>query len=268
MNIFPIFIKGCIVIELLLKSRGKKLKRKRRYRRGYPIAVLIGFHESYAVFWNIFSRVVKKSKQLNIDGKRNDDKTLYNFHESIIENIKPSIAEGVRSIVLVSPPRTDYSQQFLDHATKHHRYLIQSKNPNCANFGQLVGSAEDPIQVSELVKTKQFTSLIEKTTSEEADQVVENLEKHLYASSNSIVLYSLKEIEDYVYKKKKNIDKIKREHLLLTDVYLAKSRQKQRIHRLLQIAKNKKIKTKVVDAETSAGCRITQFGGLVFFATK
>jgi stalled ribosome rescue protein Dom34 len=56
--------------------------------------------------------------------------------------------------------------------------------------------------------------------------------------------------------------------LLLTDMYLAKSRQKQRIHRLLQIAKNKKIKTKVIDAETSAGCRITQFGGLVFFATK
>jgi len=268
LNIFPIFIKGCTTIELTLKSRGKKLKRKRRYKRGYPIAVLIGFHENRAVFWNIFSQVAKKSKHLNINGKRNDDKTLYNFHESIIENIKPSITEGVRSFVLVSPPRTDYSQQFLDHTTKHHRYLIQSKNPNCANFAQLIGTAEDSIQVSELVKTKEFTNLIEKTTSEEADQVVNNLEKHLYASNNSVVLYSLKEIEDYVYKKKKNINEVKREHLLLTDVYLSKSRQKQRIYRLLQIAKNKKIKTKVVDADTSAGSRITQFGGLVFFNTK
>jgi len=244
------------------------LKRKRRYKRGYPIAVLIGFHENCVVFWNIFSQVAKKSKQLKINGKRTDDKTLYNFHESIIENIKPSIAEGVRSFVLVSPPRTDYSQQFLDHVTKHHKYLVQSKNPNCANFAQLVGSAEDPIQVQELVKTKEFTNLIEKTTSEEADQVVNNLEKHLYASDNSVVLYSFKEIEDYVYSKKKNINEFKREHLLLTDVYLAKSRQKNRIHRLLQIAKNKKIKTKIINAETPAGIRITQFGGMVFFALE
>ena len=58
------------------------------------------------------------------------------------------------------------------------------------------------------------------------------------------------------------------EYLLLTDKYLTESRQKNRIHRLLQIAKNKKIKTSVINAETSAGSRITQFGGLVFFTKK
>ena len=54
-------------------------------------------------------------------------------------------------------------------------------------------------------------------------------------------------------------------YLLLTDKYLMNSKQKSRIHRLLQISQNKKVKTRVINAETSAGNRIIQFGGIVFF---
>ena len=66
--------------------------------------------------------------------------------------------------------------------------------------------------------------------------------------------------------KKTNIFQTK--YLLLTNKYLAQSHQKSRIHRLMQIAQNKKIQTKVINAETSAGSRITQFGGIVFFTKK
>jgi len=52
---------------------------------------------------------------------------------------------------------------------------------------------------------------------------------------------------------------------VLTDKYLAESGYKHRIHRLLQISANKKAKTRIIDAETPAGKRITQFGGLIFF---
>jgi stalled ribosome rescue protein Dom34 len=121
--------------------------------------------------------------------------------------------------------------------------------------------------VAELVKTKKFTDLIAETTSEEADQVVNSFEKHLYGTgNNSVVLYSLKEIEDTVYSQEKG-RAFRTEYLLLTDKYLAESKQKNRIHRLLQIAKNKKVKTRVVNAETPAGNRISQFGGIVFFST-
>jgi len=244
------------------------VKRKRQYRRGYPVAVLVGFEDNHAVFWNVFSRVVKPSGRFNLNGKRADEKVLYNFHELVIEKIKPALNEGVRSVVVSSPVRTTYAQQFLEHVQKHHRYMIQAKNPQCAKFAALVGSAEDKIKVAELVKTKEITRLIEKTTSEEADQVVGSLEKHLYASANdSVVLYSLKEIQDKVYSQDKN-KKTQNEYLLLTDKYLAESRQKSKIHRLMQIAQNKKIKTKVVNAETAAGNRINQFGGIVFFATE
>ena len=230
------------------------------------MAVLVGFENDHVLFWNIFSRVVKRSLRLELDGRRADEKALYNFHQSVIKAIKPVLKEGVRTIVVASPVRTTYAQDFLEHVQKHHMYLIQSKNPNRANFGALVGSADDHIKVAELVKTKEFKELITQTTSEEADQIVNSLEKHLYNNdNNSVILYSLKEIEDSVYNREKN-KSLRTEYLLLTDKYLAESRQKNRIHRLLQISKNKQVKTRVVNAETAAGSRINQFGGIVFFS--
>ncbi len=244
-----------------------KVKRKRHYKRGYLVALLLGFEDDHAVLWRIFSRVVKLSLRLELAGKRTDEKVLYNFHESVVNALKPVLKEGVKSIVVSAPTRTIYAQDFLEHVRKHHRYLIQSKSPNRANFAELVGSADDRIKVAELVKTKEFSKLIAQTTSEEADQVVNRLEKHLYGNSNnSVVLYSLKEIEDIVYSRKKGRE-LKTEYLLLTDKYLADSKSKNRIHRLLQISKNKKVKTRIVNAETPAGNRISQFGGIVFFST-
>ncbi len=183
------------------------MKRKRRYRRGYPVALLVGFEDDQAVLWQVFSHVVKISGRLELDGKRTDEKVLYNFHESVVDALKPILKEGVRSIVVTSPVRTTYATDFLEHVRKHHMYLIQSKSPNRANFAKLVGSADDRLKVAELVKTKEFTNLIAETTSEEADQVVNSLEKHLYSTgNNAVVLYSLKEIEDTVYSQEKGKD--------------------------------------------------------------
>lgn len=242
------------------------MKRKIRYRRGYLVALLVGFEGDHAVLWRIFSRVAKLSLRLELVGKRTDEKVLYNFHESVVNSVKPVLKEGVRSIVVSAPVRTTYAQDFLRHVRKHHRYLIQPKSPNRANFAELVGSADNPIKVAELVKTKEFTDLIAETTSEEADRIVDTLEKNLYRSrDNAVVLYSLKEIEDIVYDRRKH-DEFGTVYLLLTDRYLADSKTKNRIHRLLQISKNKKVKTRIVNAETAAGNRISQFGGIVFFS--
>jgi len=231
------------------------------------VALLVGFEDDHVVLWRIFSRVVKLSLRLEFEGRRTDAQALYKFRESVVGALKPVLNEGVRTIVVAAPVRTTYAQDFLEHVRKHHRYLIQSKSPNRANFAKLVGSADDRLKVAELVKTKQFTELIAETTSEEADQVVNSLEKHLYSTGkNSVVLYSLKEIEDIVYRREKN-KTFRTEYLLLTDKYLATSKQKNRIHRLLQISKNKKVKTRVVNAKTPAGNRISQFGGIVFFST-
>jgi stalled ribosome rescue protein Dom34 len=167
-----------------------KPKRKRRYRRGYPVAVLVGFEADHAVLWRIFSRVAKPSLKVELAGKRADEKMLYNFHEQVVDALKPVLKEGVKSIVVAAPARTNYTIDFLEHINKHHRYLIQTKSTNRANFAELVGSADNRIKVAELVKTKQFTKILAETTSEEADRIVNVLEKQLHRSGDStVVLY-------------------------------------------------------------------------------
>ena len=110
------------------------MKRKSRYRRGYPVAILVDFEDNYAVLWNIFSRVVKQSMKIKLEGKRTDEKALYNFHESVIEALKPVLNEGVKSIVVTSPTKTTYASNFLDHIQKHHRYLELTGLAGLENF--------------------------------------------------------------------------------------------------------------------------------------
>ena len=74
-----------------------KTKRKRRYRRGYPVAVLVGFEADHAMLWMIFSRVAKPSTRLELDGRRTNEKALYNFHESVVDALKPVLKEGVKA---------------------------------------------------------------------------------------------------------------------------------------------------------------------------
>jgi stalled ribosome rescue protein Dom34 len=242
------------------------MKRKQGYKRGYPVALLVGFENANAAIWHVFSHVVKLHLTLELGGKRTDERVLYNFHESVIDALKPMLKEGIKSIVVVAPMKTTYAEDFLDHVRKHHTYLVQSNNPNRATFAKLVGSADQPPRMAELVKTKEFRELIKETTSEEADDIVNALEKQLHSiGSNRVVLFSLKEIEEIVYDREWNDDP-RMKCLLLTDKYLADADDKNRIHRLLQISKNRKVKTRIVKAETVAGKRISQFGGVVFFA--
>jgi len=242
-----------------------EVKRKKGYKRGYAVALLVGFEGDHAVLWQVFSHVVKLHLTLKLGGKRTDEKALYNFHESVFDALRPMLKEGVRSIVVTAPMKTTYAADFLDHVRKHHGYLMQSKSSNRATFAMLVGSADQPQRVTELVKTKEFRELIAETISEEADHTVNILEKYLYSiDSNCVVLFSLREIEDMVYNRERNNDS-RMKCLLLTDKYFAEAEDKNRIHRLLQISQNRKVKTRIVKAETVAGKRISQFGGIVFF---
>jgi stalled ribosome rescue protein Dom34 len=242
-----------------------EVKRKKGYRRGYPVALLVAFEDDHTVLWQVFSHVVKLHLTLKLGGKRTDEKVLYNFHESVVDALRPMFNEGVRSIVVTTPMKTTYAADFLDHMRRHHGYLMQSKSSNRASFATLIGSADQPQRVAEMVKTKEFRELIAEATSDEADHTVNILEKYLYSiDSNCVVLFSLREIEDVVYNRKRNKNS-RMEYMMLTDKYLANSEDKNRVHRLLQISQNRKVKTRIVNAETPTGKRISQFGGIVFF---
>ena len=92
------------------------------------------------------------------------------------------------------------------------------------------------------------------------------LEKHLNSpNQDKVALYSLMEIEDLILGPQKH-SKLTAEYLMLTDEYLSNSHEKNRIHRLMQIATNRNVKTRIVDAESTAGLRLNQLGGMVCLA--
>lgn len=234
---------------------------KKSYKRGYPVAALLGIEENQASIWNVFSHVVKPEKTINLNGARNDQKALYNFHEATVNALRPTLREGVHSIIIASPPRSNYAEQFLQHIRNHHTWLTQGTNK--ATFSEITGSATTQAEVTVLTRNPQFRKIISQTTEEETENLLDLLEKRLNATTQDpLVLYSLEDAENQIYDTWKP-SKPRPEYLMLTDLYLSSSRQKNRIHRLMQIATNKQVKSRIVKADSPAGKRITQLGGIV-----
>ena len=222
------------------------------------MAILTGLEETTAVIWKIFSNVAKHEKTIAMSESRDNLKSLYNFHEAIMNTLRPILREGVRSIILASPPRTNYSQEFVRHVRQHHAWLNQG--PSKAMLSEITGSASTQSQVAALTRTAAFHEIVDKTTLEETENLLDLLEKRLNTSDNKYaVLFSLEEAEGVILKHQK-LGEPEPEFLLLTDTYLANTRQKNRLHRLMQIAANRNVKTRIVNTESPAGKRITQLG--------
>lgn len=237
------------------------MTQKRGYRRGYAVAMLVGLERDHAVLWKVFSYVVKPEKTVSFNGVRDDLKALYNFHESIINALRPAMKEGVGSFILASPTRTDYAEKLLKHIREHHAWLVQG--PRKATFSELPGSAATMSEVTALTRVPAFRRIVNETTAEETENLLDLLEKRLNTSSREpLVLYSLEEIEDQILNSAKP-GKPKPEYLLLTDMHLSGARQRNRLQKLMQIAANKDVKTRIVSADSPAGKRLTQFGGIV-----
>lgn len=231
------------------------------YRRGYPVAILIGLNANRAVVWSIFSRVLKAEKTIQFNFDVANSKAMYLFNEAIVNALRPSLYSGVRSIILVSPPRTNYAEQFLRHVKTHHAWLMQDSNR--ATFAEMTGSATTLAEVTALTYDPNFKRIITQTTEKETGNLLELLEKRLSSSNETpLVLYSFDDIENHILNPQKK-DASQPEYLLLTDAFLSCNRQKNRLQRLIQIATNKQVKTRIVKTDSPAGRRLTQFGGIV-----
>ena len=115
----------------------------RRGRRGYPTAILIGLDLRAAYFWTIYSESAKFYKifQRSFD----DEKSLYRFHEEIVETIRALLHEGFTGIIVTSEERKPYSKRFLDHISKRHRWL-----ENRVTVKVLTGKATTAAEVTQL----------------------------------------------------------------------------------------------------------------------
>lgn len=235
---------------------------RKSYRRGYPVAVLIGIEQDHAAIWQVFSNVAKQQQTIPFSGARNDQKAAYSFHESTVNALRPTLKEGVKSVIVAAPARTNYAQDFLSHIKAHHSWLVSGAGK--AVFSTITGSASTPQQVAALTKTGAFKELISEMTAQETENLLEVLEKRLNESAN-LVFFSLQEAENLILNQQAE-GKPKPEYLMLTNEYLSGSRQKYRIQRLMQVAANRGVKTRVISAETTAGKRVTQLGGIVCLA--
>jgi stalled ribosome rescue protein Dom34 len=223
--------------------------------------MLVGLKDDQAILWKVFSNVVKPEKTINLNGTRNDPKVVYNFHEAIVNALRPNFKEGVKSIIVAAAPRTDHAQDFLNHVRGHHSWLTQGTEK--ATFAQITGTATTVHDVTVLTRTPEFRQIIGETNSQESENLLELLEKNLNASGEALlVLYSLDEIEEKILSTWLP-GKPKPDYLMIVDTYLSGNRQKNRLQRIVQIAANRKVKSRIVKADSPAGKRILQFGGMV-----
>lgn len=243
----------------------------KKQKRGYQRCLMIGFEPQTIYFWFVYSERADLHKIHKIPRKYdNMDKSQhYQFCENIVEELRPILKDGMKSILLVTPPKKKYALGFLDHVKRHHQWMLNPQNPNYTSFKHLIGETSNLEQTTLLIQSLEFQEAVGQVNEEEADQIVGLLEKRLNADEG-LILHTLKEIEELIYAGGKRKKKFKPlplnpEYIILTNQYLDEHQNKNRLQQLLQIAKNRRIKTKVINSETEAGVRTTQLGGIVCF---
>ena len=166
---------------------------RRRRRRGYPVAILIGLEHRKTKLWNIYSQSIKPGKTIK------KDTNYYNFYEEIIDNLRPRIKEGVKTILVASMDEKNY-EEFYNHIEKHQRWLIGGYKLNQVTLEYIEGSATDEDAVIELIEESGLKRTIKKASQEDIKRVMSVLEKRLGTPEGIDTLrFTLKEVEECVY---------------------------------------------------------------------
>jgi stalled ribosome rescue protein Dom34 len=183
---------------------------------------------------------------------RGEDKILYGRHEEIIDLIKPTVKSGITNIIIASPVRSSFANDFLDHVRKRHKWLVEGKNS--VTFGVVIGAADTTKNAFELVKGTDFKNVLSEITSQDSEQIQSDLEHGLKEND---VLYTIDEIQNQIRKEEKP------SLILITDVFYESHKRDRRLQSFLQLAQNNLIKTRILKADSLVGSRVQQFGGLI-----
>lgn len=227
----------------------------RRRVRGYPIAVLVGLNENKASVWDVYSQSIKPDAVIEKESKD------YNFHEAVINQLRPKVKLGVKTILVASTDEKNYDELY-EHIEKHQRWLIEGYELNRATIRYVEGSAMDIDSVNGLIEDSGLQRKIRQASQEDIERIMGVLEKRLgTAKGIDTLLFTLGEVEEAVYGDDPHI-----EYILVTTEFQRKHRR--RTQRLLQIAQNKNIKTMIVETKAPMGARLTQFGGLITISSQ
>jgi stalled ribosome rescue protein Dom34 len=222
----------------------------RRRKRGYPVAVLIGLENNIAFFWDVYSETIRPNTTIV------NESNVYNFHEAIINHLRPKIKTGVKTVLVTSTNEKNY-EAFYEHIKKHQKWLIAGYELNRVTIEYIEGSAQDLDSVLELIETSGLQRHIQNASYKDLNRIMNVLEKRLGTKEGiDTLLFSLNELENAIYSDASHL-----EYVLITTEFQKKHRR--RSQRLLQVAQNKGIKSLTVDNNTPLGARLSQFGGLM-----
>ena len=224
------------------------MPKKRRKRRGYPVAVLIGLENKRSIFWNVFSNSVNSGVVKTwVDNE-------YNFFESMVDELRPSIKQGIKTVLLASDDKKKYDG-FIGHIEKHQGWMLKGYELNRVSFQFVEGSAKDVDAVVELVSASGFNDKIREAGEGDMRLVMSVLEKRLSSRDGiETLMFSLEEAEDAVYGGKAV------EYIITSQRF--QERHRRRVQRLFQVAENKGVKTRVLPPNSPYMGRVAQFGGL------
>jgi hypothetical protein len=221
-------------------------------RRGYPVAVLIGLGNDGAYLWDVYSESVKPGGTLTSAGSD------YSLYEAVVDQLRPRVREGVKTIVVASEDRHLY-QSFLVHVERHHAWLTRGWEMNTVTFTYLQGRAETAKEVRATAASSGFNLILRDASEGGLDAVMGVLEKRLNTPEGiDSLLLSLDDVEAGVYGEDPP------EFILLTEGYAR--RHRSRVQRLTQVAGNRGIKTRTVPTDSLHAPRLEQLGGIVGMA--
>ena len=240
-----------------------------RPRRGYAVALLVGLDSNRAALWIVYSESIKQHRIIDRppDSDSRKETALYNFYNAIIAEAKTVFSTGLTSIVVASTGLdAGLAEGFIAHIRKHHAYLVRS-----IRTASIAGDAMTTNAARALVKTDAYRSVTDDVTDQESSALVRMLEARLSDSTGRVtVLFSLEEIDRYFRTLSKAGEAAVEypEYVLMTDAFWAARKNDPRLQRVMDVAKNASVKTRVLRSDGEAGARVAQLGGLVCLTAR
>lgn len=232
-------------------------------KKGFPVAILIGLEEKRAYLWEAFSRKFQSLGIVKLAGSRKDNQSEYKFHENIINMLRPLIKEGLTSLVIIIPPKSDFSEKFQKHIQKHHQWLVNSKSIHAISIGQLEGTISDLESLQILAMTEKYREILNLTSEDEGDKIIALLTKRFNKDqTGENFLYIQSDIQNLL-EDKQRLAQITPEYLLFTEEKYQKVFNTREGQRLIQLAKNVKFKVRILENESITSDKVEEFGGII-----
>ena len=223
----------------------------KRGRRGYPTAMLIGLDQQAAYFWTIYSESAKLYKILQ--GSCDDEKSLYRFHEEIVEIVRDLLHEGYTGIVVTSEDKMPYPRRFLNHISKRHRWL-----ENRVTVKVLTGKATKTSEVIQLIKANQLQETVANAAEETGVKLLEQLEKALDKGN---ILYTIDELNYAINSNKKPVT------IMITEEFNMRNQTRRRYQSAIQVSKNIGATVVILKTTNPVSPRLKQLGGFACVIT-